>query len=216
MHSTDSVNYQNNIRLYNLMFSFTYVDTKFVISINNGRGPPTIRILGQPCHRIGNMLPMPGQCPKFAQLYIYDTEHEIENIMEGIRNNKVDSRVVCQLSEMLDENNVHAKSFRMARERLKDGVIPNLKLKLISERNSNGRVNNLSIVSEVVALIVGDIDSSSQRDIILETQTGHVKRIDELHASYLAFQYPLFFPFGEDGYRHDVCHRATPNSQKKK
>ncbi|KAE9604332.1 putative helitron helicase-like domain-containing protein [Lupinus albus] len=50
----------------------------------------------------------------------------------------------------------------------------------------------------------------------METQTGHLKRIDELHASYLAFQYPLLFPFGEDGYRHDVCHRATPNSQKKK
>ncbi|KAF1893116.1 hypothetical protein Lal_00015547 [Lupinus albus] len=68
MHSTNSVNYQNNIRLYNMMFAFTSAGAKFDRSINNGRGPPTIRIQGQPCHRIGSMLPMPGQCPKFAQL----------------------------------------------------------------------------------------------------------------------------------------------------
>ncbi|KAF1877359.1 hypothetical protein Lal_00038275 [Lupinus albus] len=74
--------------------------------MNSGRGPPTIRIQGQPCHRIGSMLPLPGQFPKFAQLYIYDTEHEIQNRMEGIRNNKVDPEVVVQLSKMLDENNM--------------------------------------------------------------------------------------------------------------
>ncbi|KAF1870901.1 hypothetical protein Lal_00030212 [Lupinus albus] len=125
--SSDRVNYQTNIRLYNMMFAFTSVGAKFDRSINNDKGPPTIRIQGQPCHRIGSMLPMSGNYPKFAQLYIYDTEHEIENIMEGIR---------------------------MARERLKDGVIPNLKLKLISERNSDGTVNNLPTVSKVAALIV--------------------------------------------------------------
>ncbi|CAL0310273.1 unnamed protein product [Lupinus luteus] len=50
----------------------------------------------------------------------------------------------------------------------------------------------------------------------METQSGHLKRIDELHASYLAFQYPLLFPFGEDGYRHDVCHRVRADSQNRK
>ncbi|KAF1870934.1 hypothetical protein Lal_00015234 [Lupinus albus] len=131
-------------------------------------------------------------------------------------NNKVDPNVVVQLSKMLDENNVHAKSFRMASERLKDGVVQNLKLKLIAERNSDGRINNLSTVSEVAALVVGDIESTCQRDIIMETQSGQLKRIDELHASYLAFQYPLLFPYGEDGYRHDVCHRVRVDSHNRK
>ncbi|KAF1878013.1 hypothetical protein Lal_00041762 [Lupinus albus] len=61
-----------------------------------------------------------------------------------------------------------------------------------------------------------DIDSSSQRDIIMETQSGQLKRINELHASYLAFQYPLLFPYGEDGYRNDVCHRDILSSQGRK
>jgi len=41
---------------------------------------------------------------------------------------------------MLDENNVHAKSFRMARDILKGGHMHDLKLRLISERKSDGRI----------------------------------------------------------------------------
>ncbi|KAF1898521.1 hypothetical protein Lal_00032101 [Lupinus albus] len=44
LKSNDSVNYQNNIRLYNMMFEFTSLGAKIDRSINNGRGPPTIRI----------------------------------------------------------------------------------------------------------------------------------------------------------------------------
>ncbi|KAF1895897.1 hypothetical protein Lal_00033960 [Lupinus albus] len=121
-----------------------------------------------------------------------------------------------KLSKMLYDNIVHAKSFRMASERLRHGGVPNLKLKLIAERNSDGRINNLSTVFEVVALIVGDIDSSSQRDIIMEIQSGQFKIINELQASYLAFQNPLLFPYGEDGYRNDVCHRDRLSSQGRK
>jgi len=63
-HGTfDSKNYQQNIRTYNMMFAFTSAGIKFDKSINHSRGPPTIRIQGQPCHRIGSMLPMPGVIP---------------------------------------------------------------------------------------------------------------------------------------------------------
>ncbi|KAF1878012.1 hypothetical protein Lal_00041761 [Lupinus albus] len=126
-----------------MIFAFTSLGAKIDRSINNDGGPPTIRIQGQPCHHIGSMLPMLGQFPMFAQLYIYDTGHEIKNRMNGIRNNNVDSQVVMKLSKMLYDNNVHAKSFRMTSERLRHGGVPNLKLKVIAERNSDGRINNL-------------------------------------------------------------------------
>lgn len=119
----------------------------------------------------------------------------------------IDREIVTMLSAMLYQYNEHAKSFRMARERLNDGDVPNLKLKLISQRVTDGRIYNLPKVSEVAALIVGDVDTADYRDIIMETQSGQLQRIDELHASYLAYQYPLIFPFGEDGYRPDVVHR---------
>jgi hypothetical protein len=61
------------------MFSFTSPGMEIDKGNKNVRGPPTLRIQGQTCHRIGSMLPESGQKPKFAQLYIYDTENEIDN-----------------------------------------------------------------------------------------------------------------------------------------
>jgi hypothetical protein len=77
--------FQQNIRIYNAMFSFTSPGMQIDKGITRGRGPPTIRIQGQTCHRIGSMLPVIGQKPKYAQLYIYDTENEIDNRMDGFR-----------------------------------------------------------------------------------------------------------------------------------
>jgi hypothetical protein len=51
----------------------------------SGRGPPNIRIQGQVCHRIGSLLPEDGETPKFAQLYIFDTDNEIQNRMYHFR-----------------------------------------------------------------------------------------------------------------------------------
>jgi hypothetical protein len=67
------------------MFAFTSPGMKIDNTFNKGRGPPTIRIQGQTCHRMGSLLPLPGQSPQFAQLYIYDTNNEINNRMKGFR-----------------------------------------------------------------------------------------------------------------------------------
>lgn len=83
--SLESKNFQQHIRVYNMMFAFTSPGLKLDYAINRGKGPPTIRIQGQSCHRIGSLLPMPGRSPTFAQLYIYDTENEIQNRIQGFR-----------------------------------------------------------------------------------------------------------------------------------
>ncbi|KAL5130922.1 Replication protein A DNA-binding subunit C [Glycine soja] len=175
-------------------------------SINESRGPPTIRIQGQPCHRIGSLLPMPGKQPKFSQLYIFDTQNEVENRINTMSQHvRIQPEIVSTLSQMLDEYNVHAKSFRMARDKLANTQVDNVKLRLIATHEK-----------DVAALIVGDFDPDSRRDIIVETQNGELQRIHELHSSYLGLQYPLLFPYGEDGYRPDILHRCTPSSRKRK
>jgi hypothetical protein len=117
-------------------------------------------------------------------------------------------QTVSNLQNMLDHTNCHAKSFRKARDRLRQGNVENLKLKLILDRTTDGRIYNQPTVSKVAALIVGDVDSAARRDIIMERQSGRLERIDEFHPAYLAYQYPLLFPYGEDGYRDDVLHRG--------
>ncbi|XP_058751125.1 uncharacterized protein LOC131624171 [Vicia villosa] len=179
-NKSESKVFQQQIRLYNMMFSFTSPGAKMDNRFNNGRSPPNYRIQGQSCHRIGSMLPLPGEKACFAQLYIFDTEHEVHNRIDG---------------------------FWMARDRLSEGNVADLKLYLISERQTDERIYNQPTVLEVAPLIVGDVDTAEKRDIIVQKQCGELQRIDEYHTSYLGFQYPLLFPYGKDGYRPNIRHR---------
>ncbi|KAI5419437.1 hypothetical protein KIW84_043567 [Lathyrus oleraceus] len=197
-HTTkDSKNFQSQIRTYNMMFAFTSPGAKLDNRFNNCRGPHTLRIQGQSCHCIGNLLPPEVQPPKFAQLYIYDTENKITNQMEGLSNkNKSLPEVIQSLSDMLYAHNIHAKSFLMVRQWLNQTNVHSLKLKLISSISTDGKLYNQPTVSEVATLIVGDIDTTEERDIIMQAKGGQLQRTDEFNPTYLAFQYPLIFPYG--------------------
>ena len=109
---------------------------------------------------------------------------------------------------MLDECNPLVESLRNVKEKMKRNNSKKLRLRLIKKRNTDPRVYNLPHVSEVAALIVGEVDiNKGDRDIIIEYKCGKLQRISELHPSYLALQYPLFFPYGEDGYTEDIQYR---------
>ena len=83
---------------------------------------------------------------------------------------------------------------------------------MIADRKKDGRIYNLPTVSQVAAGIVGDARQPINWDIILEKQSGKLQRINEFHPSYLGLQYPLLFPYGEDGHRSDIKHRDMNDS----
>lgn len=63
--------------------------------------------------------------------------------MFSFRNTKnIDPLIVHQLSKILYEHNPHAKSFQMAKQCLGDGNTQNLKLRLISDKTTDGRIYN--------------------------------------------------------------------------
>ncbi|XP_058755824.1 uncharacterized protein LOC131629044 [Vicia villosa] len=190
-----------------IVLPFLEQPPQFDTTYSKRGGPPTLRLQGQTCHRIGTLLPETGQPPQYAQLYIYDTDNEVEHRIKCFKDNKgIERPVVKKLKMMLDQHNVHAKAFRMARDVLRTNSFTDLKLRFISDRSEDGRVYNKPTVSEVAALIVGDIDSADKRDILIQRRNGGLQRIDEFHPAYLAYQYPLIFPYGEDGYRKNIMH----------
>ncbi|GJZ71532.1 putative PIF1 DNA helicase/replication protein A1-like protein [Tanacetum coccineum] len=75
----------DNIRRYNSMFAFTSMGGKVDDTVNYGRGPFCYRIHGENYHRVGSLLPGTDKTPKFAQLYIFDTENEITNRIKAVR-----------------------------------------------------------------------------------------------------------------------------------
>jgi hypothetical protein len=80
-----SRNFKENIRAYNSMFAFTSMGGQINEKINNGGGPPQFILGGQNYHWIGSLLPEAGTSPKFAQLYVFDTDNEVQNRASNFR-----------------------------------------------------------------------------------------------------------------------------------
>ena len=161
----ESSNYRDNIRNYNSMFAFTSMGGQVDYEINRKGGAPYVfRLNGQNYHQIGTLLPKDNGDnalrPKFAQLYIYDTENEVRNRLQAStskeRKTQLDEGIVSGLLSMLDDHNELVKSFRMARDRYRESDLENVRLRLIGTRSNDGRQYNLPTASEIAALIVGE------------------------------------------------------------
>ena len=79
-----SRNFIDNIRAYNSMFAFTSMGGKLDKEVNKGKGPYCFKMDGQNVHKIGSLVTNEGKTPKFAQLYIYDIEYEIDNRLNAL------------------------------------------------------------------------------------------------------------------------------------
>ncbi|XP_024009269.1 uncharacterized protein LOC112084380 [Eutrema salsugineum] len=132
-----------------------------------------------------------------------DSMSESEDMKTG-PTDKLREKLVEKIKNMLDKHNKHVDALRNVRERFDpNDDTSRLRIILKRDRKSDGRTENLPATNEVAALIPNDFDHEiDARDIIIECKkTGNLKRISELHPAYLPLQYPLLFPYGEDGCR---------------
>jgi len=113
--------------------------------------------------------------------------------------------------KILNRVNPHVKAFRSVKDRFNTDAEESFHIRIIVARNSDPRIYNLPTAYEVAALIPGGFhEDMDKRDIVLqENTTGNLKRIRELHVSYLAWQYPLLFTREEDGYRLGIKKTRT-------
>ena len=58
---------------------------------------------------------------------------------------------------------------------------------------------NRPTANEVADLLVGRASVQGSHVTVLFTTGGQLQRINEIHPSYMELQYPLLFPYGEDG-----------------
>ncbi|GKA07138.1 helicase [Tanacetum coccineum] len=85
-----------------------------------------------------------------------------------------------------------------------------------SERKTTKQYN-APTMSEVAALILNDFrDGLPTKDIIVNRKDDRPKRISELHPSYMALQYPLLFPYGEDGFHEKIPYHTNTGGRKTK
>ncbi|XP_074352245.1 uncharacterized protein LOC141691400 [Apium graveolens] len=219
-HPKRSRAFKRYIRLYNSMFAFTSIGSRVDRSINSGKAPYVYRLNGQNHHIFGSRIPNEGDKPKFYQLYVYDTEHEVDNRMKWLNVNDgyaVDSDIVGGLLQMLDETNELVKKFRKARDRFKDNPVKNFIVKLKVCHSKSGRKNNIGPSDEVAGVMVGDDKTTNgERDIIIEKHNNDLERVSSVYPKLMALQYPILFPLGEDSYHDEISYVYSEMQTKKK
>ena len=198
--------FKKYIRTYNALFQFTSLGGKIDRRINNGQGPYCFKLNGQNYHLMGSLKPKDGSSPKFSQLYVYDTENEIQNRMNAVPgSDSLDPEIVEGLLKMLDDNNKLAEGFRYARDRLNLEDTDDFSLLLVSSKSASGRPNQVGPCNEVAALVVGDTDDTCPfRDIVVETKQKFLQRVYETCKHFMQLQYPLLFPYGDDGFHVNI------------
>lgn len=207
-------------RIYNSMFAFTSTGGSVDNSINNGGGPYVYRLNGVNHHLFGSLIPNDGKQLKFCQLYIYDTKNEVSNHLKWV--DVSESKTICEetvqgLMKMLDETNELVKRFRMARDRFENNEVVDLDIFLKVSRSDSGRENNIGPSNEVAGVMVGDEeDTEENRDVIVDDKILGLKHVTSIHPKLMAFQYPLLFPTGEDGFHDKIYYHCTEESKGKK
>ncbi|XP_074336530.1 uncharacterized protein LOC141673684 [Apium graveolens] len=149
--------FKENIRMYNCMFVMSSTGGQ-VDRINRGGAPYCFKVKGVNYHSMGSFVPLDGENPKFCQLYIYNTEDEVHNIINAVKGGRdaVDEEIIELLLEMLDKHNHLVKGFYMARERISQNPVDEFRLVLISSSSASGRPNHFGQSNEVAGLIVTD------------------------------------------------------------
>ena len=187
-------------------------------TMNDGRGPPVFKICGQIHHRIGSLIPPHGRPPKFIQLYVYDTSAEVENRIASLESedtiaSDLDPTIVQSLVNMLDEHNLFAKQFRMARDRFAGNDTEDFVIRIVGPKNGDPPQYSLPTTDQLAMLVVGDFSCEEfERDIIVQKQTGDLDQISALHPAFMALQYPLLFPYAERGWQTGVLYTGATQS----
>ena len=195
--------FRKNVRSYNSLLACT----SFGANVNKefqGRGVSNFVIHGQVYHLIGSLLPEEGESPRFAQLYIYDTDNETRN-RSNIMDN-LDITILQNLQNMLHTVNPYIKAFRQARDIIQTSETSDISMLIHSDRTQDLRRYGAPTSSDVAALMIGDgydIEPLN-RNILLSRCEGDLQRISELHPSYDPLHYVLLFPRGDDGWHENI------------
>ena len=81
-----------------------------------------------------------------------------------------------------------------------------------AEHSVDRRYHNKPAAGQIAVLMPGDGSQTvERRDVLLTTQQGFIRRINEMHPSYDPLQYVLLFPIGDLGYHFNINHHRNTN-----
>ncbi|CAG8505241.1 22278_t:CDS:2 [Cetraspora pellucida] len=159
---------------FDLILAFTSMEAKINKNITGTRSIYTFCIHGEIYHQIGSLLSQPATASlEFAQIYIFDTDHETQNRHSLIFFLDITTLTVLQQTPS-----------------------QNLSMVIKDSRTTDPHHYNIPNASEIVAIIVdneSDETTIHNRDIVLHSCSENLIHISELHRAYAPLYYVLLF-----------------------
>ncbi|GKD64363.1 hypothetical protein Tco_1306471, partial [Tanacetum coccineum] len=134
-------------------------------------------IMGLP---FGSLCPPQEEAPRFLQLYIYDTDNEVENRMrhfDRIHNSDLDPHMVEGLNHFLDAYNELVQLFRTTRDKFRELDIPEFKIRLYNCQSARGYEFPTSNTLSAMVFESG-ITSNTDFDVIIQHKDGPTQRVN--------------------------------------
>lgn len=197
--SPDSNHFLQNIRRYNCCFQMTSFGASLICQEENFS--PVFKVQGQIYHRIGSLLPMSDEPPKFLQVYFIGND-ELETNQRCSHFQGLQRDIIQKLQCLLHNHNQLIKVFKTSLDQM---AADNYKIVIRADKTPAGqheRRFNAPQTNEVAVVVVDN--ELGRRDIIIQRRSNKLQRIAETHRSYDALQYPLIFWQGQDGYHFNI------------
>jgi len=213
--SDDSKLFLRKIRKFNSCFQMTsFGATKICDLASDGRNfETTFKIQGQVYHKIGSLMPMPDNDPKFLQIYFMGNceERVTTRCQYNFIEQAEERAIVILLENFLEDQNQLIQLIKRVSPRLQnDNYQIVIKADKVPLGEHAGRFNAPTL-DEVAVIMVGD--PVDKRAIKITRRDNTVSRISDLHRSYDALQYPLIFWQGQDEYHLNIK-QCDPNTGK--
>ncbi len=162
-------------------------------------------------HVIVSLLPDDPNNLSCAQIYLYDTDYQIEN--RSKRFTQLDPDLLREIQNALLAYNPYVSKLRYVSQVLKENGNTYIRLMISTNEDIDMRRYNTPATSEVAVLMPGDGLNVSNRDVVLYKQGGGLKIINEFNACYEPLHYILLFPLGDQGYHFYIKPYETPNNE---
>src|SRR5271154_3114641 len=106
--------FRTNIRNYNNALAFSSLGVRIDQSVAGQSGIYTFKIQGELVHRIGSLVPDPGEIPRFAQIHILDSSSPMTptDIRLAHHHGRLNKQILQRLTYMLDDINPYFHIFR--------------------------------------------------------------------------------------------------------
>ncbi|EUC59156.1 helitron helicase-like amino-terminal domain protein [Rhizoctonia solani AG-3 Rhs1AP] len=198
-----SGNFFQNIRQFNAALAFVSMGTDRVEELPAGRGPYVYKIGGSVYHRSGDLDGQPGAPRRYAQLYIYDSDH-LEAAVNARTGNPINSAcdpgLMRELTGVLHQHHAYSALYRQIWEVFQTNPVENVSMVIRQNRTDDRRRYNRPTTNEI-ALVFPDGATELQRDIVVYKRGGGIQQINTWNPAYSCLHYVLLFPFGEHGFQ---------------